>query len=153
MNLNEIVTVIASVIALVSVALKIVSDARKDRAENDAHEEEVAELRISLTQQVVGQASDWLKAQGLRIAELRAENEKLQCENVALKKEMAAFVVRLDELESRDVERAERVRELKEYSEYLLAGIRVLIRQVSRYCELPEFDPVGFTDFITGDAG
>ena len=79
----------------------------------------IARDRAGLSATMTKQAQEWIKAQEQRIDTMEA---------------------RLAELEkSESLWRG--------YSEYLLAGVRVLIRQICNLSITPEFDPVGFDDW------
>lgn len=60
---------------------------------------------------------------------------------------------RIAELEKCEFQHQKLERELNQYIEYLLEGIRVLIRQVTNHDEMPKFDPVSMADFLRGNIG
>ena len=143
MNIGEIITVVTSIVAIVSVVMKVRSDARHESADRDRradeaerHATEIETLKNELSKRVVDQASGWLQTQGVMIDNLKKENAELR--------------TRIEELERNAKQCAQHEQELANYVEYLLAGIRVLIQQGLDRDELPQFDPVSLADFLTG---
>lgn len=130
MDIGNIIAIVVSILTAVSLFMKV----RSDGANNTT---ELERLRAGLSVTVTDQAQAWLKTQGVLIEELRNENTELRG--------------RIEELEKKYKKNDDN---LTAYIEYLLSGIRVLIRQVIERDDcMPEFDPVSLADFLLGSIG
>ena len=87
------------------------------------------------------------------VDELQEENKRLR--QALMEQDMHIDVIRkrISELETCEAMHKKLERELQQYIEYLVDGIRVLIRQILKHNEMPEFDPVSIADFLRGNIG
>ena len=87
------------------------------------------------------------------VNELQEENARLRQSLRDQDGHIVEIRKRLEELEKCESQHKKLERELQRYIEYLLEGIRVLIRQVTNHDEMPKFDPVSLSDFLLGNVG
>lgn len=87
------------------------------------------------------------------VNELQEDNTRLREDMRKQDEHIKAIRERIAELEACETMHKKLERELQQYIEYLVDGIRVLIRQILKHNEMPEFDPVSIKDFLLGRIG
>jgi len=149
--------------AIVVSLLGVYRQWRRDKSSLLKEQAEARKIESDMGAMLDERANRWLEKQGSRIekqdamidkqcALITVQEKRIEAQEyslIAQKRRLDIQETRITELELRDVERANTARKLQQYIEYLLAGIRVLIKQVMNgRGEMPKFDPVGFDDFI-----